>query len=178
MMSGSTGLGNHVVTYGPAGGWAGFQNRGPVRTALLTLAGLMVGFVPGLFVALITDFLPALLITALLGAAGAYWWASRLNFEAAVTEARLHEGGVVFIDARGSHTLLWEQIASFEGKHVKHVAGTGVLGFGDIEGATLHSYLIRARDGTGYWLDDRIDKVGALAEAIARASRVNVRPMA
>jgi len=160
------GLGNHVGTHRAAGGFTGFQNRRAGRTSLLTLAGLFIGLIPGFFVALIADLWPALIIGPLIGAAVAYFWAIRLNFDAAVTEARIYEGGVTFVDARGTHALTWDQIATVEGKHVQTVADTGVFGVGDIKGVTSHSYALRARDGTGFWLDDRIENVPALAEAI------------
>ena len=178
MATDDSGLGALVGTHAAKGGFTGFQNKSSVRTTLVTAAGLIVGLIPGLFVALIFDFVPALLIGALVGAIAGYLWARGLNFDAAVTEARLHQGGVAFVDPRGTHALKWDQIASIEGKHVQTVLGTGVAGFGDVKGVTEHSYLLRARDGTGYWLDDRITNVVALVEAIGRASGVNVTPMA
>lgn len=168
-------LGSHVGTHRAAGGLTGFQNRAAGRTALLTLAGLVVGFIPGLVVALIADLWPALVIGPILGAIVAFSWARRLNFDAAVTEARLHERGVVFVDGRGTHALAWDEIASIEGKHVKNVGSTPI---GDFEGTTTHTYALRTRDGTGFWLDDRIDNVAVLADALARASGVTVTPMA
>lgn len=68
-------------------------------------------------------------------------------------------------------------MASIEGKHVQTVLGTWVAGVGDIKGVTSHSYLLRARDGTGYWLDDRITNVVQLAGGIARESGVGITPM-
>lgn len=168
-------LGSQLGTHRAAGGFTGFQNRAAGRTAILTFAGLFVGLIPGLIVALIADLWPALIIGPVLGAVVAYFWARRLNFEAAVTEARLHERGVVFVDGRGTHALAWGQIVSMEGKHIKNVARTQV---GDIEGVTNHSYALRTREGTGFWLDDRIDNVVALADAVARASGVTVTQMA
>ena len=167
-------LGSHLGTYRPSGGFTGFQNRPPVRTALLTVAGLFVGLIPGLFVALIADLWPALIVGPLLGAVAAFLWARRVNFEAAVTEARFHERGVVFVDARGTHALTWDRIASIEGKHVQNIARTPV---GDVKGVTTHTYTLRTLDGTGFWLDDRVDNVAGLAEAVARASGVTVTPM-
>ena len=168
-------LGSHLGTHRAAGGFTGFQNRAAGRTAMLTLAGLAAGFIPGLVVALIADLWPALIIGPVLGAIVAYFWARRLNFEAAVTEARLHERGVVFVDGRGTHALAWDQIASIEGKHVKNVGSTPI---GDFEGTTTHTYALRVLDGTGFWLDDRIENVAALADSIARASGVTVTRMA
>lgn len=167
-------LGSHLGTHRAAGGFTGFQNRPAGRTLFLTLAGLFVGFIPGLLVALIADFWPALIIGPVVGAVVAYFWARRQTFEAAVTEARLHERGVVFVDGRGTHTLAWDQITSIEGKHIKNVGSTPL---GDFEGVTNHTYALRARDGTGFWLDDRIENVVALADAVARASGVPVTPM-
>ena len=168
-------LGGHMGTHRAAGGFTGFQNRAAGRTALLTIAGLFFGFIPGLIVALIADLWPALIIGAVLGGVVAFLWARRLNFDAAVTEARLHERGLVFVDGRGTHPLAWDQIASIEGKHVKNVGSTPL---GDFEGTTTHTYALRTRDGTGFWLDDRIENVVALADSIARASGVTVTRMA
>jgi hypothetical protein len=140
----------------------------------LTLAGAAVGFIPGLLVALIADLWPALIVGPIIGGAVAFVWARRQTFEAAVTEARLHAGGVIFVDGRGTHELPWDQIAMIVGRHVKNVMGTVV---GDIEGVTSHSYAVRLREGTGFWLDDRLENVVALADAIARASGVPVTPM-
>lgn len=170
------GLGSHIATHRPAGGVAGLENRSGVRIGLLTLAGLFVGLIPGLFVALFTDFVPALAIGAVLGAVGGFLWARRLNFDAAVSEARVHSDGVVLVDARGTHSVRWDEIASFEGKQIQNVAGTGMFGV-DIKGVISHSYLLRTRDGTGYWLDNRIDRVGELADTIVRASNVRMTPM-
>lgn len=172
-----SGLGAHVRTHSPRGGFTGFQNRPGVRTFLLAAAGLFVGIIPGLFVALIADFLPALIIGALVGAIGGYVWASRLDFSAAVSEARLHEGGVVLVDGRGTHVLTWGDVAVIQGKHVQTVLGTGIAGVGDTKGVTEHTYLLRTRGGSGFWLDDRISDVVPLVETIARGSGANVSPM-
>jgi len=177
MASDDGGLGGLIGTYAAKGGFTGFQNRRPVRNTFLTAAGFFVGLIPGLFVALVADLWPAIIIGGLLGAIGGYFWASRLNFDAAVTEARLHQEGVVFVDPRGTHALTWDQIASIEGKHMQTVLGTGIAGIGDTKGVTQHSYLLRTRDGTGFWLDDRITNVVTLADAIVRASGVSMTPM-
>ena len=177
MTSDDNGLGGLVERYPPRGGVMGFQDRPMVRTVLLTFAGAVVGVIPGLFVALFTDFWPALLIGAIAGAIVAYRWASRLNFDAAVTEARRHDGGVVLVDPRGAHALRWDEVASIEGRHTQAVLGTGVAGVGDVKGVTEHTYLLRGRDGTGYWLDDRITNVVALVQAITQASGVGITPM-
>jgi len=168
------GLGSHLGTHRAAGGFTGFQNRAAGRTALLALAGVFVGFIPGLIFALIADLWPALIVGPLLGGIVAYVWARRLNFDAAVTEARLHERGVVFVDGRGTHSLAWGEIVSMEGKHIRNVGSTPL---GDFEGVTNHTYALRTREGTGFWLDDRIDNVAALADSVARASGVTVTPM-
>lgn len=57
------------------------------------------------------------------------------------------------------------------------VADTGFMGVGDVKGVISHSYLLRTRDGTGYWLDNRISRVGELAEAVVRGSNVPLSPM-
>ena len=177
MASTTTSLGSHVRTHAAKGGFTGFQNRPRVRNLLLAIAGLFVGLIPGLFVALIADFAPALIIGALLGAIAGYVWASRLDFSAVVAEARVHEGGVVLVDARGTHALSWSDVAAIEGKHTQTVLGTGIAGIGDTKGVTEHAYLLRDRDGTGFWLDDRITDVVLLAETVVRASGVNLTPM-
>lgn len=166
-----------IATHAPAGGLAGLDNRKATRIPLLTLAGMFVGLIPGLFVALFTDFVPALAIGALLGAVGGYLWARSLNFEAMVSEARVHGDGVVLTDARGTHTVRWTDVATFEGKQIQMVADTGFMGVGDVKGVISHRYLLRTRDGTGYWLDNRISRVGELAEAIVRGSNVPMGPM-
>ncbi|MEO5704555.1 MAG: hypothetical protein ABIZ52_05515 [Candidatus Limnocylindrales bacterium] len=168
-------LGSHVSTHRAAGGFTGFQNRAGGRALLLTLAGAAVGFIPGLVVALITDFVPALAIFPVIGGAIAFTWVRRENTEAAVTEARIHERGVVFVDGRGIHSVAWPEISSIQAKHVTTVMSTGLV---DIKGATNHTFALRTQDGTGYWLDDRIDNVAALAETVARASGVAVTRMA
>ena len=178
MTAGSqTTLGDQVASYPPKGGFTEFQNRAPVRNALIAFAGAVVGLIPGLFVALFTDFWPALIIGALVGGIAGFTWARRLNFDAAVTEARVHEGGVVLIDARGTHTVSWSDVASIEGRHIENVLGTGKFGVGDIKGVTEHNYVLRVRDGTGYWLDDRVTNVAELVASIARSAGVAVVPM-
>lgn len=177
MTTDPSGLGSHIATHRPAGGVAGLENRSGVRIGLLTLTGLIIGLIPGLFVALFTDFVPALAIGAVLGAIAGFLWARSLNFDAAVSEARVHSDGVVLVDPRGTHSVRWDEIASFEGKQIQNVAGTGMFGVGDIKGVVSHSYVLRTRDGAGYWLDNRIDRVGELAETIARASNVRMTPM-
>ena len=178
MASVETQLGALIEHHAPRGGVMGMQDRSGVRTALLTFAGAVVGVIPGLFVALFTDSVPALLIGAVLGGIAGFWWATRrLNFDAVASEARLHERGVVLVDPRGTHALPFDQIASIQGKHLTTVLETGFMGIGDTEGVTEHSYLVRTRDGTGYWLDDRITKVVALVTVMAERSGVAVAPM-
>lgn len=175
-------LGDYVGTHGPSRGFTGLQQRPRVRTALLTLAGLFFGLVPGLVVWVAVgiaseqelDVWPALIIGPLLGAAAAFLWARSWKDEAAVMEARLYARGVVFVDRRGTHQLSWDQIASVQGRHVQQVARTPV---GDVRGVTTHTYVLRTRDGTGFWLDDRVDDVAGLVEAVARASHVVVTPL-
>ena len=168
-------LGSHLGTHRAAGGFTGFQNRKFGRTLLLTIAGLFLGFVPGLIVALIADLWPALIVGPVLGAGVAFLLARRMTFEAAVTEARLHERGVVFVDGRGTHALGWDEISTIQGRHVQTVAGTPL---GDIKGATLHTYAVGTRAGIVFWLDDRVENVVALADSLARAAGVPVTPMA
>ena len=168
-------LGSHLGTHRGAGGFTGFQNRKSGRTLMLTIAGLFLGFVPGLVVAGIADLWPALIVGPLLGAGVAYFLARRQTFEAWVTEARLHERGVMFVDGRGTHPVGWDQISGIHGRHVQTVAGTLI---GDLKGATLHTYAVGTRAGTVFWLDDRVENVVALADAVARASGVPVTPMA
>lgn len=168
-------LGSQVQAYRAAGGFTGFQNSPKGRTLFLTIAGVALGFIPGLLVALITDFVPALLIFPVVGGALAYVWARRQTQVAAVTEARVHERGVVLVDGRGTHAIAWGEIASMEAKLIQNVMSTPLA---DVKGVTNHSYAIRTRDGTGFWLDDRIDNVAALAETIVRASGVTVTRMA
>lgn len=168
-------LGSHVSTHRAAGGFTGFQNRRGGRAFFLTLAGAAVGFIPGLVIALITDFVPALVISPVIGGVIAFIWARRENTEAAVMEARVHERGVVFMDGRGTHAVAWPEIVSIQGKHLTTVMSAA---FVDIKGATNHTYMLRTRDGTGYWLDDRIDNVAALAETVARASGVAMTKLA
>src|SRR5687767_1126591 len=95
-------LGSQLGSHRAAGGFTGFQNRAAGRALFLAIAGAAVGFIPGFFVALIADLWPAMIVTALIGAVAGFLWARR-GFDAAVTEARLHERGVVFVDARGTH---------------------------------------------------------------------------
>ncbi len=57
---------------------------------------------------------------------------------------------------------------------MQNIARTPV---GDVKGVTTHTYTLRTLDGTGFWLDDRVDNVAGLAEAVARASGVTVTPM-
>lgn len=154
MTTEADGLGSLVATHAPAGGLAGLDNRKRTRIPLLTVAGMFVGLIPGLFVALFTDFVPALAIGALLGAVGGYLWARSLNFDAAVSGAMVYTDGMVLTDARGTHPVRWDEVATLEGKQVQMVAGTG------------------------YWLDNRIDHVGELAQAIVRGSNVRIVPMA
>ena len=71
--------------------------------------------------------------------------------------------------------LAWGDIASMEAKLIQNVMSTPLA---DVKGVTNHSYAIRTRDGTGFWLDDRIHNVPALADSIARASGVTVTRMA
>lgn len=168
-------LGSHVRTFPAAGGFTGFQNRAAGRTMFLTIAGIAVGFIPGLLVALIVDFVPALIIFPVIGGIVAFAWARRQRQEAAVTEARVHERGVVFVDGRGAHPVTWQEVTSIEARVIENVMGTAL---GDIKGVTNHSYALRTRDGTGFWLDDRIDDVAALAEVVARASGVSLSRMA
>jgi hypothetical protein len=178
MTTDETQLGALIERHAPRGGVMGMQDRSGVRTALLTFAGAVVGVIPGLFVAIFTDFVPALLIGAVLGGIAGFWWATRrLNFDAVVTEARLHERGIVLVDPRGTHAVPFDQVASIQGKHLTTVLETGFLGIGDTEGVTEHSYLVRTRDGTGYWLDDRVTKVVGLVTVIAERSGVAVTPM-
>jgi UPF0716 family protein affecting phage T7 exclusion len=103
-------LGSHVRTFRAAGGFTGFQNRAAGRALFLTIAGAAVGFIPGLFVTLITDFVPALLLFPVIGGLAAFVWARRQSQEAAVTEARVHEHGVVFVDGRGEHAVAWPDV--------------------------------------------------------------------
>ncbi len=168
-------LGSHLGTHRAAGGFTGFQNRRGGRALFLAIAGAAVGFIPGLVVALITDFVPALAIFPVIGGVIAFVWARRENTEAAVTEAQLHERGVVFVDGRGTHAVAWPEIVSIQAKHITTVMSAA---FVDIKGVTNHTYALRTRDGTGYWLDDRIDNVAGLAETIVRASGVAVTKMA
>ena len=168
-------LGSHVSTHRAAGGFTGFQNRPAGRALFLTLAGAAAGFIPGLVIALITDFVPALAIFPVIGGVIAFVWVRRENTEAAVTEARIHERGVVFVDGRGTHAVAWAEIVSLQARHITNVMSTALV---DIEGVTNHTYALRTRDGTGYWLDDRIDNVAALAETVVRASGVAVTRMA
>lgn len=175
MATDASDLGSHVATYGPSGGFTGFQNRPGVRTALFIIAGLFFGFVPGLIVALVTDLVPALIVGPLLGAVATYFWARSLKLEAGVTQASLYARGVVFVDERGtSQTLTWGQIASIQGRHLQNVASTPI---GDVQGATNHMYALRTHDGRGFLLDDRVANVPALADALARASGVPVTPL-
>lgn len=167
-------LGSHIGTHRAAGGFTGFQNRAGGRAFFLALAGAAVGFIPGLVVALFTDFVPALVILPAIGAVLAFLWTRRENTDAVVTEARVHERGVVLVDKRGTHAVAWADVVSIQGRHITTVMSAT---FVDIEGATSHTYALRTRDGTGFWLDDRIDKVAALADTVARASGVAVTPM-
>ena len=84
-------LGGHLGTHRAAGGFTGFQNSQSGRNLFLTIAGAVVGLIPGLFIALIADLVIALVIGPIIGGAVAYAWSRRNRFEAAVTEARLHE---------------------------------------------------------------------------------------
>lgn len=165
-------LGNHVRTHRAAGGFTGFQNSPAGRALFLSIAGAALGFIPGLLVALITDFVPALLVFPVIGGAIGFLWARRLTAAAAVTEARIHERGVVLVDQRGERAVGWQDIASFEGRHLQTTVG--VAPFVDVKGATNHAYALGTRDGTRFWLDDRIENVAALAETIVRASGVTV----
>ncbi|HUQ43025.1 MAG TPA: hypothetical protein VM451_01250 [Candidatus Limnocylindria bacterium] len=168
-------LGAQVQAYRAAGGFTAFQNSPTGRALFLTIAGVAVGFIPGLMVTLITDFLPALLLFPVIGGAIAYVWARRQSQVAAVTEARVHERGVVLVDGRGTHPLAWGDVASIEGRLIENVISAPLV---DVKGVTNHSYLVRTRDGTGFWLDDRIQNVAALAETVVRASGVIMTRMA
>jgi hypothetical protein len=168
-------LGSHLATHGAAGGFTGFQNSPGGRAFFLSLAGAAVGFIPGLVVALFTDFVPALVIFPVIGGVLAFLWTRRENTDAVVTEARVHERGVVLIDKRGTHAVAWTDIVSFQARHITTVMSAPLV---EVEGATNHTYALRTRDGTGFWLDDRIDKVAALAETVVRASGVAVTRMA
>jgi hypothetical protein len=168
-------LGNQVQAYRAAGGFTGFQNSAKGRTLFLTIAGVALGFIPGLLVALVADFVIALLVFPIIGGVVAYVWAGRQTQVAAVTEARVHERGVVLVDGRGTHAVAWGDIASMEAKLIQNVIGTPLA---DVKGVMNHSYAIRTRDGTGFWLDDRIDNVAALADSLVRASGVTVTRMA
>lgn len=167
-------LGSHLRTHGAPGGFNGFQHSAAGRVFFLTLAGAIVGFIPGLVVALITDFVPALVIFPVIGAVLAFLWARRENTAAVVTEARVHERGVMLVDGRGTHPVAWPEIVSIQARHITTVMSAA---FVDIKGVTNHTFALRTRDGTGYWLDDRIDNVAALADTVVRASGVAVTRM-
>jgi hypothetical protein len=167
-------LGSQVQAYRAAGGFTGFQNTARGRTLFLTLTGVTLGFIPGLLLALVADFAPALLIFPAIAGVVAYVWARRQTQVAAVTEARVHERGVVLVDGRGTHSILWGDIVSMEAKLIQNVMSTPLA---DVKGVTNHSYAIRTRDGTGFWLDDRIDNVATLADTVVRASGVTVTRM-
>jgi hypothetical protein len=168
-------LGDHIRTHGRSGGLGGLESKRWFRHGALALAGAAVGFIPGLFVALITDLVPALIIGPILGGIAGYLWSRGWSEEGRVTEARLHARGVVLIDDRGTHHLPWDRIASIQGRRTQTVlSGTPV---GDVKGRTTHMYVLRVRDGMGFWLDDRIKKVGELADTIAASSGVMITPM-
>jgi len=167
MTSNDLGLGSLLGTHRAAGGFTGFQNTAAGRTLFLTLAGVAVGFIPGLIVALIADLVIALLIGPVIGGVLAFLWARRQTQEAAVTEARIHELGVVFVDGRGEHEVRWTDIVAIEGRRIQTVAGTPL---GDVKGAINSSYALRTRDGKGFWIDDRVQDADGLAASLARAS--------
>ena len=167
-------LGGHVATHRAAGGFTGFQNSPFGRMLFLTLTGVALGFIPGLIVALIADMAVALIVFPVIGGAIAYAWARRNRFEFAVTEARLHERGVVFVDGRGTHELAWGDVAAMEGRRIQNVASTPLM---DIKGVINSTYVVATRDGRRFLLDDRIENITGLADTVARASGVAITRM-
>jgi len=168
-------LGSHVRTHRLSGGIVGFGHKRSVTKVSWIVFGACIGFVPGLFVALFTDLIAALFVGAVLGALAGYVLSARISQEAAVTEARVYAGGVVFVDARGEHPITWDRVAGIQGRHTQNVLGAAP--FVDIKGRVDHAYVIRVADGTGYWLDDRLADVARLATDVAQASGVQITPM-
>ena len=175
MTSNDLRLGSLLGTHRAAGGFTGFQNTPTGRTLFLTLAGVALGFIPGLLVALVADLAIALVIGPLIVGVVAFLWARRQTQEAAVTEARIHELGVVFVDGRGTHAVAWGDIVAIEGKRIQNVGSTPL---GDVKGVINSSYALRTRDGMGFWIDDRIQDADGLAAMVARASGVSIGRMA
>lgn len=165
-------LGSHLGTHRAAGGFTGFQNSPFGRTLFLTIAGAAVGFIPGLLVTLVTDLVIALVVFPIIGGAIAYTWSRRNTFEAAVTEARLHERGMILVNGLGTHQLQWADVAALEGRRIQNVlgAGPGV----DIKGAVNSMYVVTTRDGRRFLLDNRLENVDALAQSVARAAGVPI----
>lgn len=178
MAGSTTDLGDHVRTHRASGGLTGFGHKRSVMKVSWVIFGAAIGFIPGLFIALFTDFVPALLIGLVIGALAGYLLSrSRMmSTEAAVTEAQLYSRGAALTDQRGTHQISWDRVASLQGQHTKHSI-SGTLGVGDVEVRTTHAYALRTRDGIGYWLDDRLEDVVELANAIAQASGVSITPL-
>jgi len=83
-------------------------------------------------------------------------WAAYTNWNRA---AVVYDGGFAYSDSRGVQVWPWERISRVR-SDITHPVFLG------IHSGTIHSYSLVGTDGGKLMLDDRLDKVDALAELI------------
>jgi hypothetical protein len=115
----------------------------------------------------------ALIVSGAVGAGAGYFVAPRIATltsagGAAVTEAQLFTHGMILTDNRGRHEVRWNEVSEVAGRRTEHrLEG--------VEVRVSHHFAVRTAD-TGFWLDDRLEKVSELASRIANSAGVPITP--